>query len=302
MKDNKFTFFWGGPFSQWYPSPFIIDGKKFDDAEMYMMYCKAMLFNDTKSAELILTAKHPSESKAIGRRVKNFNKEVWETYCKKFVYDGNYAKFTQNPDLLKYLMATENSELVEASPEDEIWGIGLKESDQRAQNKETWLGTNWLGEILTELREDLKTMKSMDDSSILINDRGLNEVSSRPAQKPNITFEDFQKLDIRICKIISVEKVENTDKLYKLKIDTGIDKRIVVSAIAHIYPEGRLLNQFLPFILNLEPRKIKNIESHGMVILGETSLTKNPLMILPSVDVENINPQIEEELTGAIII
>jgi ribA/ribD-fused uncharacterized protein len=285
MKDNKFTFFWGGTFSQWYPSPFVIDGKKFDDAEMYMMYCKAMLFNDTESAELILTAQHPSESKAIGRRVKNFNKEVWELYCKKFVYDGNYAKFTQNPDLLKDLMATGDSELVEASLEDKIWGIDLKESDPRAQNKETWLGTNWLGEILTQLREDLKNTKT-----------------NYRSQKPNITFKDFQKLDIRVCKILSVEKVEKSDKLYKLEIDTGIDKRIVVSAIAHIYPEGRLLNKFLPFILNLEPRKIKNIESHGMVILGETSLTKNPLMILPSVDIENINPQIEEELTGATII
>jgi len=155
--ENKFTFFWGGPFSQWCPSPFEIDGKKFDDAEMYMMYCKAMLFNDTESAEMILTAQHPSESKAIGRRVKNFIKDVWELYCRKFVYDGNYAKFTQNPDLLKELMATGDSEIVEASPEDKIWGIGLHETDPRAKNKETWQGTNWLGEVLMQVREDLKT-------------------------------------------------------------------------------------------------------------------------------------------------
>ena len=154
--ENKFTFFWGGPFSQWCPSPFEIDGKKFDDAEMYMMYCKAMLFNDTESAEMILTAQHPSESKAIGRRVKNFIKDVWELYCRKFVYDGNYAKFTQNPDLLKELMATGDSEIVEASPEDKIWGIGLHETDPRAKNKETWQGTNWLGEAIQAVRETLK--------------------------------------------------------------------------------------------------------------------------------------------------
>ena len=287
---NEFVFFWGGTFSQWCPSPFVIDGKKFDDAEMYMMYCKAMLFNETESAELILTAQHPSDSKAIGRRVKNFNKEVWELHCKKFVYDGNYAKFTQNTDLLKDLMATGDSELVEASPEDKIWGIGLHESNPLAQNKETWQGTNWLGEILTQLREDLKNPKT-----------------NYRSQKPNISFEDFNKLDIRICKILSVEKVEKADKLYKMQIDTGIDKRTVVSAIAHQMSEDALTGQLLPFILNLEPRKIRGIESNAMIILGESNLTKTLFQINADSYPRRFfkgdsDIPYENYLTGAIII
>ena len=154
--NNEFTFFWGGPFSQWYPAQFEIDGVTFEDAEMYMMYKKAMLFNDIETAEEILKSKHASESKQLGRTVKNFNKTIWENNCKKYVYDGNYAKFTQNPYLLEFLYNTGDTELVEASAEDRIWGIGLSEDDPRALNKETWDGTNWLGEILTKLRKDLK--------------------------------------------------------------------------------------------------------------------------------------------------
>ena len=154
--NNKFTFFWGGPFSQWYPAPFEIDGITFQDAEMYMMYKKAMLFNDMETAEKILKSKHAAESKQLGRLVENFDKTIWEDNCKKYVYDGNFAKFTQNSYLLEFLHNTGDTELVEASAEDRIWGIGLSEDDPRALNKETWRGTNWLGEILTDVRESLK--------------------------------------------------------------------------------------------------------------------------------------------------
>lgn len=140
---NKFTFFWGGPFSQWCPSPFTIDGIEFTDAEMYMMYKKALLFNDTETAEKILQANHPSISKKLGRTVSGFDKSIWEANCKQFVYDGNYAKFTQNPNLLKSLMDTGDTELVEASPEDKIWGIGLAEDNPLAWDKK--LGKEQIG-------------------------------------------------------------------------------------------------------------------------------------------------------------
>ncbi len=261
----QFTFFWGGIFSQWYPSKFIINGITFTDAEMYMMYMKAMLFNDRETAEKILKATHPRESKKLGREVKSFNKEIWEENCKRFVYDGNYAKFTQNPELKKGLFNTGDSELVEASPEDKIWGIGLDAEHPDAQQKETWRGTNWLGEVLTQLRTDLR--------------------NSKP-QKPNISFEEFSKLDIRICKILSVEKIANTDKLYKMQIDTGIDIRTVVSAIAHKFQISSLTHMYLPFILNLEPRKIKNIESTAMIILIEGKLNDSLYQLGPWADLE----------------
>ena len=97
-------------------------------------------------------------------------------------------------------------------------------------------------------------------------------------QKPTISFEDFEKLDIRICTITGIEKVPNTDKLYKLTIKTGIDERTCVSAIADKFEEKDLYCRNMPFILNLEPRKIKGIESQAMIIMAEGD---NNLTIIP---------------------
>lgn len=156
---EKFTFFWRtqSPFSQWHPARFIVDGIEFNCAEQYMMYMKAKLFNDEEIAQKILDTELPSQQKALGRKVKHFDQEKWESNCKKFVYDGNYAKFTQNEELKKVLINTNGTTLVEASPTDCIWGVGLSEDDPRIQDRSTWRGKNWLGEVLTQLREDLLT-------------------------------------------------------------------------------------------------------------------------------------------------
>lgn len=128
---EKFTFFWSGTFSQWAESPFKIDGVAFNTAEQYMMYKKALLFHDYSSAGKIMKEKNPRHQKALGRKVKGFDKDRWERYCKQFVYEANYAKFTQNPHMLTELLETAGTTLVEASPEDKIWGIGLKEGDPK---------------------------------------------------------------------------------------------------------------------------------------------------------------------------
>lgn len=155
---SNFTFFWKShnPFSQWYLCDFEVDGIKFNCAEQYMMYWKAKYFGDERMAMKILKSPSPKEQKRFGKKVKNFNVDFWEVVCKKIVYDGNYAKFTQNPKLLSHLMETGDSLLVEASPTDEIWGIALAEDDPRAQDQSQWLGRNYLGQILTDLRETLK--------------------------------------------------------------------------------------------------------------------------------------------------
>ncbi|WP_127589223.1 NADAR family protein [Paenibacillus koleovorans] len=154
---EKFTFFYRteSPFSQWHPAIFEIDGIHFNCAEQYMMYQKAKLFKDEEIAAKVLSAPTPREQKELGREVRNFHRNKWETHCKPFVYEGNYAKFTQNRQLLEKLLATQGTTLVEASPTDRIWGVGLLEDDPRILNRETWRGTNWLGEVLTNLREDL---------------------------------------------------------------------------------------------------------------------------------------------------
>lgn len=153
--DEKFTFFWDGPFSQWHDSPFEINGVKYNCCEQYMMAEKARLFGDKEAEDLIMSSSSPREQKAIGRTVANFNENQWNKVCKEIVHRGNLAKFTQNLDLQKVLFATKGTTIVEASPYDKIWGIGLHESDPRAKDRSTWQGKNWLGEVLTQVREEI---------------------------------------------------------------------------------------------------------------------------------------------------
>ena len=160
---EQFTFFYGGFLSQWYPSPFEIDEIQFINAEQYMMYRKALLFKDEDIAYKIMKSTNPKEQKALGRKVKNFNIETWSaksagpklSVAWSIVRKGSLNKFSQNPDLLEMLVDTAGTTLVEASPYDKIWGIGLSEWDSARLTRKNWLGTNWLGEILTDVRLDL---------------------------------------------------------------------------------------------------------------------------------------------------
>ena len=161
IKDKKeeFIFFWGGVFSNWAPSKFIIDGVTFSCGEQYMMYKKALMFGDYDMAKAIMGTKNPKEQKQFGRQVKGFKDDVWTKYCRDIVYDGNVAKFTQNPDMLDELKSTGNKEFCEASPYDNIWGCGLAEDNPFINDKSNWPGLNWLGEILTKVREDIRCGK-----------------------------------------------------------------------------------------------------------------------------------------------
>jgi ribA/ribD-fused uncharacterized protein len=154
---EKFTFFWRSqsPFSQWHPARFLIDGVEFNCAEQYMMYGKAKLFADEEMALKIQKSKTPIQQKTLGRKVRHFDEKIWESNCKRIVYDGNYAKFAQNEELKRILIGTKGTTLVEASPMDRIWGVGLAEEDPRIKDKKSWRGKNWLGEILTQVRENL---------------------------------------------------------------------------------------------------------------------------------------------------
>jgi ribA/ribD-fused uncharacterized protein len=114
-----------------------------------------MLFGDPEVAERILSTTSPKTQKALGRKVTGFDDRKWRGERERIVYEGNHAKFTQNPDLLERLLATAGTELVEASPTDRIWGVGLSEEDPRIQNPSQWRGQNLLGKVLTRLRENL---------------------------------------------------------------------------------------------------------------------------------------------------
>ena len=154
---STYTFFFteANPFSQWFPCTFTVEGIAFNCAEQYMMYGKAMLFEDRGVAAQVLAAPHPREHKALGRKVKPYDEKRWREHRERIVMDGNRAKFTQNQDLLAKLVATKGTTLVEASPYDKIWGIGLAATDPRATDPSQWKGTNLLGKILTRLRDEL---------------------------------------------------------------------------------------------------------------------------------------------------
>jgi len=151
--DEKFTLFWHGTFSQWFPSKFKINGIIYNCAEQYMMAQKAIMFGDDEMLKTIMGTDNPKTQKVCGRNVKGFHENKWNQYTQAIVFDGNMAKFIQNPDILDELIATEGTTLVEASPYDKIWGIGLGEHDPDAVDRTKWKGTNWLGEILTKSRD-----------------------------------------------------------------------------------------------------------------------------------------------------
>jgi len=153
---EKFYLFWGGECSQWYPSKFEIDGTTYNCAEQWMMEQKALFFGDEEMAKKIMSTEKPNEQKAFGRKVKNFDANKWMEVCYDIVVRGNIAKFGQNPKLLKFLLDTGDIEIVEASPEDKIWGIGLAPWNRLAQDRANWDGLNLLGKAIMDARKTLK--------------------------------------------------------------------------------------------------------------------------------------------------
>ncbi|MFI5911109.1 NADAR family protein [Dactylosporangium sp. NPDC051541] len=162
----KYLYFWGnqprldgtlGPscLSQWWPSPFDVDGVHYPTAEHYMMWRKARLFGDTATADRVLSVGHPNQAKALGRIVKGFDDAVWERERFAIVTDVSRAKFSSTDELRTYLLGTGTRVLVEASPLDRVWGIGLAADDEAAANPDRWRGLNLLGFALMRARHDL---------------------------------------------------------------------------------------------------------------------------------------------------
>jgi len=165
--EPEYLLFWGhrpppaggvgrGCLSQWWPSEFTVDGVRYGSAEHFMMTGKARLFGDGDTAERILAAPNPGAAKALGRQVRGFDEPLWARRRFDLVVEGNMAKFGQHPDLLAFLLATGRRVLVEASPRDRIWGIGLAAEDERSTSPELWPGLNLLGFALMEARHRLR--------------------------------------------------------------------------------------------------------------------------------------------------
>ncbi|MET8287315.1 NADAR family protein [Streptomyces sp. NPDC005132] len=162
----KYLHFWGhrprqdgqvgaGCLSQWWPSPFVVDGVSYATAEHWMMAGKARLFGDTATERRALEAPNPALAKKAGRLVRDFDDSVWERERFAVVVEGSVHKFAAHPDLRAFLLGTGERVLVEASPMDRVWGIGLAADDERASDPERWRGPNLLGFALMAARERL---------------------------------------------------------------------------------------------------------------------------------------------------
>lgn len=144
-------------FSQWWPSSFKVGTQEYPTAEHFMMYSKAVLFEDKAIAEEILATESCRTVKELGRKIQNFDEELWREHRFAVVLRGNLAKFSQNDELKAYIFSTGNTIIVEASPTDTIWGIGLSESEARKQPPQNWKGMNLLGFALMRTRSLLES-------------------------------------------------------------------------------------------------------------------------------------------------
>ena len=156
--DSNYLFFFGeksknGYCSNWYPAKFTDPetGLVFQNIEQYMMWAKADLFGDEDMTAKILRNPNPAICKKLGRQVRKFDPMIWSNKCMHIVTRGCYYKFSQNPNLKQFLIATGDRILVEASPYDRIWGIGYNVSDAFKVDKVKW-GQNLLGKCLMKVR------------------------------------------------------------------------------------------------------------------------------------------------------
>ncbi|MET9549703.1 NADAR family protein [Streptomyces sp. NPDC006627] len=160
----KYLYFWGHTprrdgtlgascLSQWWPSPFTVDGVTYATAEHWMMAAKARLFDDADAERAVLAARTPAEAKNAGRLVRGFDEAIWARERFGIVLTGSVHKFTSDPALREFLRGTGERVLVEASPLDRVWGVGLAADDPRIQDPEKWRGPNLLGFALMGARE-----------------------------------------------------------------------------------------------------------------------------------------------------
>lgn len=154
---DNYLFFYGGYLSNFYNAKFTIDNICYSCSEQYFMKKKQETF-DKYNEELsnkILNETSPSKIKILGRKVKNYDENIWNELRYDIMKKGIYEKFKQNNDIKEKLLLTKDKILVEASPHDKIWGIGLDEHNAKIINPSNWKGLNLLGKALMEVRTEL---------------------------------------------------------------------------------------------------------------------------------------------------
>lgn len=155
---DKFVFFFGDAdiYSNWrMGTPFKMNGVKFSCGEQAMMHEKARLMGDIAIIPKIMSATHPRDMKKFGRQVQNWDESLWRANRKNIMFQICFNRMDQNKDARAHLIATGNRTIVEASPYDKIWGIGLGEFSPGVEDPKNWKGLNLLGEAFMEVRESL---------------------------------------------------------------------------------------------------------------------------------------------------
>ncbi|QGZ67035.1 NADAR family protein [Paraburkholderia acidisoli] len=152
---GNYTAFFGADdvFSNWHRCKFAYHGYAFTSVEQFMMFAKAKLFCDEASARAVLATHDPRAQKALGRKVAGFDLAIWEARRESIVFVGCREKFAQNRALRSVLLASDPTVLVEASPWDLIWGVGLDAKDPAIADPAKWRGHNLLGKTLMQVRE-----------------------------------------------------------------------------------------------------------------------------------------------------
>lgn len=143
-------------FSNMSQHPIEVDGKNYPSVEHYFQGMKAKEFKDTEMEEKIVKAKTAKAVKAMGKKVKNFVKEVWDSKRDEIMRTGVRAKFIQHPELRKQLLETGDRMIGEASARDTYWGIGTSVESEKSKFPEKWRGQNKMGKLLMELRQEFK--------------------------------------------------------------------------------------------------------------------------------------------------
>jgi ribA/ribD-fused uncharacterized protein len=195
IKRDRFVFFWGGFLSNWHPSQFELDGTSYNCVEQWMMCEKARLFGDDDTLKLILNSDDPAKQKKLGRKVSGFDPNVWAFAARNRVYWGLVEKFRQNSDLLEELLETHGKFIVEASPYDTIWGIGLAADHPDVTDPEKWKGKNWLGHLLMKVRKSLNYDKVNEETrSILTREQFIGGFHVFEETVRRAEFEKFRSL------------------------------------------------------------------------------------------------------------
>lgn len=276
-----FLFFWGHTqkgqeidkscLSQWYPCTFTVDGETYNCAEQYMMAEKAYLFRDLTTREKILNASDPAEIKALGREVKNFDASTWQAYSYDIVLRGNRAKFSQNPELKRFLLATKGMYLVEASPYDKIWGIGMR-SSEKAKNPNNWLGTNKLGFALTQVREELLNDTSYDERDE--DSKGIAIIFAGGSASGKSTLirkmgEGYEVLSTDTYGENQIEVHNNAQHYAEVDPDRLSEAEMVIRNGMHTrFPDKKLLNKVQNIVLDFNSTTVSPSSVSALLSIG----------------------------------